>query len=106
MRKGEGGSGKSECGSWNAEVGMWKLECGSRKWEVGPVVVPKGWDYAAASMRKLEYFDCGFWIAEFGLGTEFVKFYRREEAAGFSPISTKLFDKCSGGVRTCLNNEH
>ena len=29
------------------EVGIWK-------WEVGPVVVPKGWDYAAASMRKAE----------------------------------------------------
>jgi hypothetical protein len=39
------------------EVGMRKVEGGSRnylKWEVGPVVVPNGRDYAAASMRKVE----------------------------------------------------
>ena len=66
------GSGNGEVGSWNAEVGMRKWEWGSRKraeggkvrswegermrsekvggreWEIGPVVVPKKRDYAAA----------------------------------------------------------
>ncbi len=44
------------------EVGGQKTEIGSRKWEkrtvlkseVGPVAVPEGRDYAAASMRKSE----------------------------------------------------
>jgi hypothetical protein len=31
----------------------WKVE-GKENSELGPVVVPKGWDYAAASMRKAE----------------------------------------------------
>ena len=43
-----------EVGSRNAEVGKRNSEYGMRKWEVGPVVVPKKRDYAAASMRKWE----------------------------------------------------
>ena len=31
------------------------VEVGVLNSEVGPVVVPKGWDYAAASMRMWEY---------------------------------------------------
>jgi hypothetical protein len=40
----------------NSEVGIRKSEIkegGILKWEVGPVVVPKERDYAAARMRKL-----------------------------------------------------
>jgi hypothetical protein len=68
--KREGGSGRSECGSGKYSIadfglriaelfecgkkGRWKWEFGSRNGEFGPVVVLKGWDYAAASMRKWE----------------------------------------------------
>jgi hypothetical protein len=39
---------------------------GLRVPEVGPVVVPKGWDYAAASMWKWESFEVGSRNAEVG----------------------------------------
>ena len=35
------------------------MPAGRMNSEVGPVVVPKGWDYAAASMRKLEMKEGG-----------------------------------------------
>jgi len=52
------GSGKWECGRGNC----WKSECGivgSGNFEVGPVVVPKERDYAAARMRKSELLEVG-----------------------------------------------
>jgi hypothetical protein len=36
--------GKGKDGNWEGELNS----------EVGPVVVPEGWDYAAASMRNAE----------------------------------------------------
>ena len=36
------------------EVGSGNAEVGKRKSEVGPVAVPEGRDYAAASLRKWE----------------------------------------------------
>ena len=42
-------------GGYYIEIGTMSIvENRQLKWEVGPVVVPKGWDYAAASMRKWE----------------------------------------------------
>ena len=49
-----------EVGSRNAEVGKWKSE-------VGPVVVPKERDYAAAGMRKWELDKFGSGNAEGGM---------------------------------------
>jgi hypothetical protein len=49
----EVGSGNGEFGRQKTEGRSWKLEWGNLNSEVG--------------MRKAEAFDCGFWIADFGL---------------------------------------